>query len=142
MKSFSCQKIVFAQHPEHANEVGAHRLCTSDRRNQFVTSSLNHQTAKPNLHILIPMSLPTPGRPPVLNLDCLILHLDIAICLPINRILSHILQQIASLEVLIGMYNRLQLRSAPCTIISDFLDLLFMCILKDPRITLAVALKG
>ena len=59
-----------------------------------------------------------------------LLHLDILLLTILT--LPQILQQIAALEVLIWMYDRLQLRSTPRSIIADFLDFLLMCVLKDP----------
>lgn len=63
------------------------------------------------------------------SITCSTLHLNIAFRL--DWVLAQVLQQITSFEILVRMDYRLQLCSAPGTVVSDFLDLLLVCVFED-----------
>lgn len=68
-----------------------------------------------------------------LQITELILHLNIRL-LPLlgsSLLFPQIFEQVATLEILIRMHNRLELRSAPRAVFFHFLDFLLVCVFEN-----------
>lgn len=85
-------------------------------------------------HYLYDAKTPFPLPFPSLQITELILHLNIRL-LPLlgnSLFLPKIFKQVATLEILIRMHDRLELCSTPCAVFFNLLDFLLVCVFENP----------
>jgi hypothetical protein len=85
-------------------------------------------------HYLHNAKTPFPLPFPSVQITELILHLNIRL-LPLlgsSLFLPKVFEQVATLEILIRMHDRLELCSTPRAVFFNFLDLLLVCIFENP----------
>ena len=93
-------------------------------------------THNPDRHRSLPVRRQNAVSPslPSLQITELILHLHIRL-LPLlgcRLFLPEVFEQVATLEILIRMHDRLELCSTPRAVFFNFLDFLLVCVFENP----------